>query len=461
VPPQRLRAVVVRRARRTSTAKGIRVFFPSLPRRPRRAAAALAGAAVLLAAPGVALSAAHAADAADTELPGGLFGDADPAFDGVWRQSVALLAHDTAGYTPADEAVDWLLGQQCEDGSFLSYRADPQAPCGDVSASDSNATALAAQALAALGGHESTVEATLAWLTGVQNADGGWSYNPGGASDANSTALVIGAYAAAGQDPAEIRREDQSPFDALLGLQLGCDTATAGERGAFAWQPDAETGELYVSDLATVDAVLGAYGSGLLVDPELPEAPVEPLACDGTDEETGDGTGDASGGESPSPGQVAGAAGAAYLAQALEDGGQHLVSTPPGGEEQPDYLATARSVIALSAGGHHPAAQGPANWLAEHHAEWPDYAASPTAVGTLVLAAHAAGLPPEDFGGTQLIDRLNALGPDPNAQDGADGADGGDDDGGGPGALVWILGIGLLAGIGIGVFLSLRKARRA
>ncbi|MDT0346311.1 prenyltransferase/squalene oxidase repeat-containing protein [Streptomyces litchfieldiae] len=437
--------------------------LPSNPRRRFTGAVALAGAAVLLTAPA---GAAFAQSPAAAEPPAGLFGDADPSYDGVWRQSVALLAHHTAGYTPAGEAVDWLTGQQCDDGSFLSYRPDPAQPCGDVSGADTNATALAVQALAALGGHEAAVDSALTWLTGVQNADGGWSFNPGGASDANSTALVIGAFAAAGQQPGEVERDGNSPYDALLGFQLGCDTANENERGAFAWQPDPESGDLFVSDLATVDAVLGAYGSGLVVDPEVPEATAQPLGCG--DAADGGPTEEATASESPdgadalAPNEAAGAAGAAYLAGALDEGGQHLVSTPPGGEEQADYLATARAVLALSAGGLAEERQGPLNWLIEHHAEWPDYAASPTALGTLVLAAHASGVPPEDFGGTNLIDQLNALGPDPDDAGGANGGAGAaEDDDGGPGAVVWVVGAGLLVGIAIGVVLTLRKARRA
>ncbi|WP_326599269.1 prenyltransferase/squalene oxidase repeat-containing protein [Streptomyces sp. NBC_01803] len=440
-------------------------------RRARHTAAALAGAAVLLTAT------APAALAADPDDPSSdaLFGAADPQFDGVWRQSIALLAQDAAGYAPADEAVDWLLGQQCADGSFLSFRADVSAPCDDVTAADSNATALAVQALAALGGHDEAVSSGLTWLTGVQNEDGGWSYNPGGATDADSTGVVVGAFAAAGEDPAEVVRDGNSPFDALAGLQLGCD-APAEERGAFAWQPDETTGELFASDLATVDAVLASYGSGLLVAPEsVTAAPVAPLDCDGNGdeaEETGeadeaeetDEADEAAGEDASAPRVASASAGAARLAGLLADGEQHLVSVPPGGEEQPDYATTARAVIALSAGGHEEARQGALEWLGEHHGEWPDLANSPASLGMLVLAAHAGDVSPEDFGGADLIEQLNALGPAPDetpgGADGAADADASDDDSG-AGALTWVLAVGLIAGIAIGVVLSLRaRARR-
>ncbi|UCM87633.1 prenyltransferase/squalene oxidase repeat-containing protein [Streptomyces marincola] len=460
-----------------------------LSRPLRRGAAVLAGAALALGVPG---PLAHAESPAAAP-PEDLFGDGDPQYDGVWRQSVALLAQDTAGYTPAAGAVAWLTGQQCADGAFQSYRADPGRPCEDVTAADTNATALAAQALTALDGHEDEAHAALDWLAGVQNEDGGWSYNPGGPSDANSTALVVGAFAAAGREPGEVRREGNSPYDALAAFQLGCDAPLDDQRGAYAWQPDPESGDLYASDLATVDAVLAAHGAGLLVSQEVPETPVRPLDCDGgtardatgetdapddtaetdgtetegtegTGEEAAEGDGTPADGESPG-GSVApegyeasAAAGAAYLVAALDEGGRHLRSTPAGGEEQPDYLATARAVLALAAAGHGEAATGALNWLGEHHGQWPDLAGSPTAVGTLIMAAHAVGRSPEDFGGTDLVARLNELGPDPHQAPGGSGTEAGEDDGGGvPVALV--LGTGLAVGVAIGVTAVLLRGR--
>jgi hypothetical protein len=459
------------------------VSFRSRPSRRRpfslpRAAGALAGAALLAlagaAAPAVAddsappprAQGATASPAAPAEPATGLYGEGDPQFDGVYRQSVALLAQDAAGYTPAGTAVGWLLDQQCQDGSFLAYRENPARPCGDVTAADTNATGMAVQALAALGGHEEAVSSALAWLRGVQNGDGGWSFNPGGATDANSTAVVVGAFAAAGEDPAEVRRGDNSPFDALAALQLGCEAAT-DERGAFAWQPDPGGGALSPNEAATVDAVLASYGSGLLADPEAPAGEATPLACDGTG---GGATGGA--GQSPPDPAASASAGAAYLAGVLaENGGPLLAPPPPGGDgerpaaeqdAQPDYGTTARAVIALAAGGLDEERQPPLDWLLEHHAEWPGYAASPAAVGMLVLAAHAGGVDPADFGDTDLVEQLNAFGPAPSdtateagAEDQAEGS--GD---GGSVAWPWLVGAAVVAGVGIGMLLSLRRARR-
>ncbi|WP_228082271.1 prenyltransferase/squalene oxidase repeat-containing protein [Streptomyces profundus] len=414
-------------------------------RRARLCALALPGAgALLLTALAPTALAEDPVAPAPAEAPEALFGDADPSYDGVWRQSYALLAQHTSGYTPAEEAVDWLVGQQCADGSFLAFRADPGEPCADVTASESNATALAVQALAAVGGHEDAVDAGVDWLTGVQNEDGGWGFSPGGASDANSTAVVVGALAAAGVDPNGVVREGSSGYSALEGLQLGCE-APEEQRGAFAWQPDEESGQLFASDMATVDAVLASYGSGLLVAPGTANTPVTPLDCADDEAEA-----------------AAGPAGAAQLVGALERGEGRLESTPPGGETQPDFGTTARAVLALSAGGHHEEAQAPLEWLRTHHAEWADHATNPTALGLLVLVARATDTSPTDFGGTNLLTLLAELGPDPaetpaGHKDAADNAS--DDDGMGP--LPWIIGAGLLAGILIGTLLSFRRKAAA
>lgn len=167
----------------------------------RRAAMALAAAAVL----GTATAPAAFADPAAApspspspkKLPAGLYGTKDPQYDGVWRQSLALLAQDTVGVRPAASAVDWLVGQQCADGAFTAFRAEPDKACDAKTMRDTNQTAAAVQALAALGGHGETVKKAVDWLKSVQNDDGGWSSMVSSPSDANSTSVVIGALSAA------------------------------------------------------------------------------------------------------------------------------------------------------------------------------------------------------------------------------------------------------------------------
>lgn len=151
----------------------------------RRSAATLAAATVVLGAAVPAVAATPSPTPTPTPtpsvaIPDGLYGTADPTYDGVWRQSLALLAQRTTGVTPAERAVAWLTGQQCANGAFAAFRADTAKPCDAKLMVDTNSTAAAVQALAALGGHKATTDKAVGWLKSVQNADGGWGYTPAG-----------------------------------------------------------------------------------------------------------------------------------------------------------------------------------------------------------------------------------------------------------------------------------------
>ncbi|MER7046677.1 prenyltransferase/squalene oxidase repeat-containing protein [Streptomyces jumonjinensis] len=362
----------------------------------RRSVAALAVSAVL--GTTVVMAVAPAALAATTPspsavLPAGLYGAGDPTYDGVWRQSLALLAQDTAGVQPAAKAVGWLAGQQCENGAFPSYRTDEGAKCDPKLPLDSNATAAAVQALAALGGRDAAVEKAVRWLKSTQNADGGWGYNPGGASDANSTSIVIGALAAAGEKPAEATSDDgKSPYDALLTFAKPCG---GKDGGAFVFQPK-QPG--IVAD-STAAAVVAAHGQGLVVK----AGPKDAMDAEDADCATAK--------------TIEGAAhnGAAYLATALKKTG-HLMTAPmPGAEDpaaKPDPGNTADAVVALSAQGMGEQAKEPLKWLESNSAAWAKES-GPAAYAQLILAAHAAGADPRDFGGDDLVAKLNATGPEP------------------------------------------------
>ncbi|GAA2498098.1 terpene cyclase/mutase family protein [Streptomyces thermolineatus] len=406
----------------------------------RRSAAVLAAGVVLCTAAAPVAAASPAASASPSpELPAGLYGKADPAYDGVWRQSLALLALDTAGVTPADEAVDWLTGQQCEDGGFASYRADTGVKC-DPKTQDTNATAIAVQALAALGGESATVDRAVDWLKEAQNKDGGWPYNPGNPSDANSTSVVIGALDASGQKVADVRKGSKSPYDALLSFQLGCDADEKDGRGAFAYQPDAEGG-LVANDNATAAAALASLGSGHAVPAPKGDRPVEAPKCSGGDAE---GFGSA---------EDAAEAAAAYLVSRLEADGQHLSALQPGADKPaPDHGTTADAVLALAAGGHLEAAKAPAAWLGKNSSEWAKD--QPAALGKLVLTAAATG-----GDASAHVEQLTALGPEPKAASEDAGKGDGQqeeaEDSSGS-TLWWIIGAGLLVGLVAGVVISLR-----
>ncbi|MFC1400222.1 MULTISPECIES: prenyltransferase/squalene oxidase repeat-containing protein [Streptacidiphilus] len=423
-----------------------------MPTAARLGAVALSAAVLTgTAAPAFASSASTGASlsaspsASPVSIPVGLYGTSDPTYDGVWRQGLSLLALHSQGVTPAASAVDWLTGQQCADGGWPSYDADPAKGCA-AATEDTNATSAAVQALAALGGHDDAVSKAVAWYRKVQNADGGWSYNPGSASDANSTGLVVSALAAAKADPASVARGGRTALDGLHGFQLGC-SAAAAEQGAFAYQPD-KSGKLVANDAASAQAAL-ATGSGFLPVPVGTAAASTATAASGTtacaDSEQ---------------------AAAQYLARRLGSGQEHLTSQLAGASATPDYASTAWAALSLAGTGHVDQARKAVDWLSANSAGWARGAGA-SADAVLILSAHATGVDPTRFGAANLVAQLEAAGPAPAATAAA-----------GPTASTtaastataekssssfnpwWLIGVGLVAGAGIGMYISFNRSRR-
>ncbi|GAA4921530.1 prenyltransferase/squalene oxidase repeat-containing protein [Streptomyces coeruleoprunus] len=414
----------------------------------RRRAAALAAVAVL--GTGIAGALAPAASAAPSpgpapKLPAGLYGTKDPTYDGVWRQSLAFMAQQVSGVEPAPEAVGWLLGQQCDNGGFTAYRADATKPCAAATPLDTNATAVALQALDGVDSHEERVpqamERAARWLKGAQNHDGGWGYNPGSPSDANSTSLVVSALAAIGQEPGTVRSASgKSPYDALLTFALPCDAKSGG--GAFAYQP-AKDGTLVANDDATAAAVLAGLGKHLLVKGVTPQ---QKPTCETAAKPTA---------------ERAARNGAAHLAAALAKTGHLNLPPMPGATapaDQPDVGNTADAVIALGAAGHGEEAAGAVAWLRANGPAWAKEG-GPAAYAQLILAAHTAGADARDFGGTDLVRQLEATGPEPASTPESrarEEAEKHEESGFG----VWlIVGVLLVAGMGIGFLLNGRTRK--
>ncbi|RFU86159.1 hypothetical protein DY218_13630 [Streptomyces triticagri] len=399
----------------------------------RRSAAALAATAVLtMAVAPVAAADDSPSPSASASLPSGLYGKADPKFDGVFRQSYALLAQDSAGVEPAAKAVDWLTGQQCDSGGFAAFRADPSEACDAKTPVDSNSTAAAVQALAALGGQAKTVDKAVGWLKSVQNQDGGWGYNPGLPSDVNSTGIVVGALAAAGEKPAEVTsQKGKSPYDVLPTLTIPCHESGGGAFGLA----DMKTKKLAANADATAAGVTGSLGKGLVL--KAGEARSLTACKKATDVEQ------------------AADNGASYLASTLRKDG-HLTSSMPGSDDQPDVGNTADAVVALAASGLTEQAEKPYAWLEKNGPAWAKKA-GPAAYAQLVFAAHATGGDPRDFGGKDLVAALNATGPEPEKTSGAGQAEEKKDDDGMTISVWWIVGVGLVAGVGIGFLFSGRS----
>ncbi|MDG4859438.1 terpene cyclase/mutase family protein [Streptomyces sp. T-3] len=400
-----------------------------------RSAAALAAATAVLfvaGAPAAQADETPSSSAPPAALPSGLYGKKDPKFDGVFRQSYALLAQDTVGVKPAAKAVDWLTGQQCDSGGFAPFRADPSEPCNSKTPVEADATAAAVQALSALGGQDKTVKKAVSWLKSVQNQDGGWGYNPGLPSSANSTGIVIGALVAAGEKPADVKsQKGKSAYDALPALSMDCKD---GE-GAFGLA-DFKTGKLAPNADATAAGVLGSLGQGLVVKAADKQSPAQCAKADDVEQ--------------------AAKNGAAYLTSTLGKDGDHLMSAMPGAEDQPDFGNTADSVVALSAAGLTDQAKKSSDWLAKNSADWAKEN-GPAAYSQLIFAAHAAGADPKNFGGTDLVKALNATGPAPEKAAASEEKKDEKDDSGI--SVWWIVGVGLVAGIGIGFLFSGRNKK--
>ena len=203
----------------------------------------------------------------------GLFGITDPTYDGVYRQSLSLLALTGAKIKAPASAIDWLVNQQCSDGGYMSFRADLSTPC-DIEQEDSNSTALAVAAL------HSFATKSAEWLLAHRNKDGGIGFNPRAtatadydptASDANSTGLMFMAVNAL------FPKKYKSATASVLGkYQVGCVGGT-GKSGGLDYQV---SNSLNANDYATAQAAFAFTGATLpIVISKSTTAPVDPCTA--------------------------------------------------------------------------------------------------------------------------------------------------------------------------------------
>lgn len=211
----------------------------------------------------------------------GLYGEADPTFDGVLRQSLALLAFEAVGVAPWPEAIFWLQAQQCTTvgdpasaGGFPNYR-NPATPCPAPSAvtysgAEVDATAMALQYFARIEGPDAERSQTaLAFLRSMQSPDGGFPWYAGDVNSPNSTALAIGALLAAGAGGDGDLVD--AAIDWLVAQQLGCDSP---EAGAFT----SSYSDGGADQFATRQAVLGVAGVSLPIGSASWQRQTDPCA---------------------------------------------------------------------------------------------------------------------------------------------------------------------------------------
>jgi len=315
----------------------------------------------------------------------GLFGSQDPTYDGVYRQSLAIIGLVATGHTPNAPAVNWLLTQQCADGSFTAYRADTTKACTPAS-EDENSTALAIQALAALGKPTATA---ITALRHFQLADGGFYDNTAfgpAASDANSTGLAESAFVAAGVDASTVTSTAGKTADNYLrSIQLACSATSGG--GAYDFQGEAT---LHANDYATVQAQLGELGKALSVGVSAAGGSVPACPAAITNATT------------------SAAAATSYLAARLTAMNGKIPSSLGSGI---DWTTTANAVLDLEAAGAGTASVATSLTALETNVKAyvqtaGAYVAGPLA--TLLLVAHASGIDPGAFGGLDLTTTLAA-----------------------------------------------------
>ena len=176
----------------------------------------------------------------------GLFGDpatVSPTYDGAFRQGWSIAALVAVGTTPSAATWQWLVDQQCGDGSWMPYRAEVSPgvlePCAFDAVAfvgpDTNSTAAAINGLEATAQGATAVDDGAAWLATVQGPDGGWGLFPGDPSEPSSTALVWQALVQAGfGGDAAYLSKSATPLQTLLSFQLGC-TSPEEERGALTY----------------------------------------------------------------------------------------------------------------------------------------------------------------------------------------------------------------------------------
>lgn len=336
-----------------------------------------------------AVSPSSAAPVRTASSDAGLFGSSDPTYDGVYRQSFALMGLVAAGAAVPDSAVAWLVGQQCADGSFMGYRADTAVPCppsdpATYTGPDTNSTALALAALTLAGNGqdaESAARAAQDWMRQQQTRGGGFPYYAGGAADTNSTGLAIAAFGLV--DGTARVRQHASAY--LRRTAYGC-TAEPMQVGGLPYMagslPDA---------LSTTQGLLG-LADAFIVTARTQRKAAPRVTCDSAGRPT----------------DATSATARWIAAQITANRGWLPDAFAPG---EADWNSTALGVIGLVAS----RTSGRATTLAvaalEKNAEsYINVGTSdrPAALGTLSLAAIAAGKDPRNFGGIDLPARLLA-----------------------------------------------------
>ena len=199
----------------------------------------------------------------------------------AFYESLALLAlaaaQDLGRQTRLGEA--YLASLQCDDGGWEYGRVTTTIACvppnpKDFASPDTNTTALAVMAVAAVGGR--FPHSAVGFLKNSQETNGSFGVygvsGDGQQGDPDSTAYVIQALIALRAiDEKQFLRKGATPQQALERFQYGCK-APLSERGEFSYFGSP-------SQLATLQAVPAAAGVALPVSPRKLSVAEPRLSC--------------------------------------------------------------------------------------------------------------------------------------------------------------------------------------
>lgn len=195
--------------------------------------------------------------------------------DSLYAHAYAMLALHNAGEPVPQSAIDLLKTQSADDGAWSLFGGPTPG------LADTNTTALAMQALVAVG-EPNTAHSALAYLQRMQNDDGGFPYQKPSAwgtdTDANSTAIVAQALYTLGEPMSNWAASGTDPVGALLALW---DASSGG----YYWQASVPFANIMASaqavqavegmDLVSV-AVVGASRAPQTIASEISEVPLLP-----------------------------------------------------------------------------------------------------------------------------------------------------------------------------------------
>lgn len=193
----------------------------------------------------------------DTASPKkGLVTSGEGDYPNTITQSLAVQALSTADSDKQDEAAEYLLKQQCDDGSFRENMADVQCTTGTPSV-DSTAYAIRALTVAAAEGENvpsASITRAADWLAGTQAADG--SFEGASGPNTNSTGLAAASLVLADRTaPARKAAQWIAEHQVVLGPDCGAIALEDADSASADGGIDRLDRDRYVR--ASVQAVLG------------------------------------------------------------------------------------------------------------------------------------------------------------------------------------------------------------